>query len=147
MQPEATSRGGQMEPLAPSGEVGWIFCLRGAEEKRSSRACDGQDLAAPPPRGHFTFPAKREAKREATKAWQAWPGNQTSSRCLVRSLVSAAGGYAGPGFEIRVPLETKWCPKGMPSDPIPPFLEVLGPDREEQIAWAPRGVARSHRAW
>ena len=37
------------------------------------------------------IPAKREVKREATKAWQAWPGNQTSSRCLVRSLVSLAG--------------------------------------------------------
>ena len=41
--------------------------------------------------GASLFPAKREAKREATKAWQAWPGNQTSSRCLVRSLVSLAG--------------------------------------------------------
>ena len=44
--------------------------------------------------GHFPFPATREAKREATKAWQAWPGNQTSPRCLVRSLVSLAGCFA-----------------------------------------------------
>ena len=59
MQPEATPRGGQMEPLAPSGEVGWIFCLRGAEEKRPSHACARQDLAAPPPRGHFPFPREK----------------------------------------------------------------------------------------
>ena len=132
--------------------------IRDAFSKRFRRAPPGLPFHAqllwhssvarsPPIGGTSLFPAKREAKREATKAWQAWPGNQTSSRCLVRSLVSAAGGYGGPGFEIRVPLETKWCPKGMPSGPILPFLEVLGPDREEQIAWAPRGVARPHRAW
>ena len=63
MQPEATSRGGQMEPLAPSGEVGWIFCLRGAEEKRPSRACARQDLAAPPPRGHFPFPREKGSEK------------------------------------------------------------------------------------
>ena len=62
MQPEATSRGGQMEPLAPSGEVGWIFCLREADEKRPSGACARQDLAAPPPRGHF--PCSREKGSE-----------------------------------------------------------------------------------
>ena len=77
--------------------------------------------------GTSLFPAKREAKREATKAWQAWPGNQTSSRCLVRSLVSAAGGYSGPGFEIRAPFETKWYPTRKSSGAILLFLEVLGP--------------------
>ncbi len=50
------------------------------------------EAALPHPRGALPFfPAKMEAKREATKAWQARPGNQTSSRCLVRSLVSLAG--------------------------------------------------------
>ena len=28
--------------------------------------------------GASFFPAKREVKREVGKAWQAWPGNQTS---------------------------------------------------------------------
>ena len=28
--------------------------------------------------GTSLFPAKREVKREVGKAWQAWPGNQTS---------------------------------------------------------------------
>ena len=41
--------------------------------------------------GTSLFPAKREVKREVAKAWQAWPRNQTSCRCLVRSLVSLAG--------------------------------------------------------
>ena len=45
----------------------------------------------PPGRGASLFPAKREVKRELSKAWQAWLGNQTSSRCLVRSLVCLAG--------------------------------------------------------
>ena len=36
------------------------------------------------------FPAKREVKKEVAKARQAWAGNQTSSRSLVRSLVCAA---------------------------------------------------------
>ena len=63
MQPEATSRGGQMEPLAPSGEVGWIFCLREADEKRPSGACARQDLAAPPPRGHFPFPREKGSEK------------------------------------------------------------------------------------
>ena len=39
--------------------------------------------------------AKREAKREAMKHWQAWAGNQTSSRSLVGSLVCAAGRSGG----------------------------------------------------
>ena len=48
--------------------------------------------AGGPARVASLSPAKREAKREATKAWQAWPGNQTSSRCLVRSLVCLVRG-------------------------------------------------------
>ena len=48
----------------------------------------------PHPRGGTSlFPAKREVKREVAKAWQAWPRNQTSCRCLVRSLVSLAGRF------------------------------------------------------
>ncbi len=41
------------------------------------------------------YPAKREAKREASKRWQAWAGNQTSSRSLVGSLVRAAARRGG----------------------------------------------------
>ena len=37
--------------------------------------------------GTSLFPAKIEVKREVDKAWQAWPGNQTSYKGLVRSLV------------------------------------------------------------
>ena len=50
----------------------------------------------PPGRGASLFPAKREVKRELSKAWQAWPGNQTSSRCLVRSLVLLGGERTTP---------------------------------------------------
>ena len=63
MQLEAASRGGEMTPLAPSGEVAWIFCLREAEEKRSSGACALQDPAAPPPRGHFPFPREQGSEK------------------------------------------------------------------------------------
>ncbi len=49
------------------------------------------------------FPAKREVKREASKAWQAWPGNQTSSGSLVRSLVCLAGCIPPPQVSKEVP--------------------------------------------
>ena len=67
-------------------QVGWNFCLRGVDEKRPGRTCEHFMLLAPtlamlwPPAGVTSlFPAKREVKREVGKAWQAWPGNQTSS--------------------------------------------------------------------
>ena len=101
----------------------------------------------PPTQGASLFPAKREAKREATKAWQAWPGNQTSSRCLVRSLVSAAGGYSGPGFEIRVSLDTKWYPTRKSSGPILPFLEVFWAQILKKKKGGARDAARSQPAW
>ena len=75
--------------------------------------------------GTSLFPAKREVKREVDKAWQAWPGNQTSSRCLVRSLVGRGGAHYGPGPQIRISLETKLDPTRSFSDPILPFLEVF----------------------
>ena len=53
------------------------------------------------------FPAKREVKREVSKAWQAWPGNQTSGGSLVRSLVCAAargGGLRRPRPPQSEPL-------------------------------------------
>ncbi len=42
------------------------------------------------------FPAKRELKRELAKAWQAWTGNQTSCRSLVRSLVCMRSAHPAP---------------------------------------------------
>ena len=64
------------------------------------------------------FPAKREVKREASKHWQAWPGNQTSSRSLVsegaevprRLCVWAARGkprmaFCGPRPRLQDDLE------------------------------------------
>ena len=132
-------------PILPFLEVFWA-------QINEEREGWGSGCGPKPPRrgGTSLFPAKREAKREATKAWQAWPGNQTSSRCLVRSLVSAAGGYSGPGFEIRVPLETKWYPTRKSSGPILPFLEVFWAQiNEEREGWGsgcgpkpPRVVAR-----
>ena len=88
----------------------------------------GASIQGPTPatQGASLFPAKREAKREATKAWQAWPGNQTSSRCLVRSLVSLAGCFphlhasrpcplrpwVGAVSVRRASVRTRWCPQG-----------------------------------
>ena len=46
--------------------------------------------------GTSLFPAKREVKREVSKALQAWPGNQTSPRGLVRSLVCVGGRAPAP---------------------------------------------------
>ena len=60
----------------------------------------------PPGRGASLFPAKREVKRELSKAWQAWPGNQTSSRCLVRSLVLLGGRAPHPDGPRRCPMES-----------------------------------------
>ena len=80
-----------------SGECGWAPSRAqvGARGRHTflegSAPAGGSTPKEAPTWGTSLFPAKREAKREATKAWQAWPGNQTSSRCLVRSLVSLAG--------------------------------------------------------
>ena len=60
----------------------------------------------PPGRGASLFPAKREVKRELSKAWQAWPGNQTSSRCLVRSLVLLGRRAPHPDDPRRCPMES-----------------------------------------
>ena len=57
----------------------------------------------PPVGGTSLFPAKREVKREARKAWQAWPGNQTPPRSLVRSLVCLAGCIPLPHVSKEVP--------------------------------------------
>ena len=58
---------------------------------------------SPPPVGATSlFPAKREVKREVAKAWQAWPGNQTSPRSLVRSLVCVAGRAPRPHVSKEV---------------------------------------------
>ena len=50
------------------------------------------------------FPAKREVKREVGKAWQAWPGNQTSWKSLVRSLVGRGWAKCSEGRRIRTLL-------------------------------------------
>ena len=82
-------------------------------------------------------PAKREVKREATKAWQAWPRNQTSSRCLVRSLVWGAPSPGRPnGMSAAMPS----CG---PTHPPPPGGEALtlGNDSRGRTSgecgWAP----------
>ena len=71
------------------------------------------------------FPAKREVKREVRKAWQAWPGNQTLTRSLVRSLVGAGGrGGVGGGGERQksgLPFGSKASPNRILIDPILPF--------------------------
>ena len=124
MQPEATLRGGQMEPLAPSGEVGWIFCLslRGGLKKNDPAAPALARTSRRPRReGTSLFPAKREAKREATKAWQAWPGNQTSSRCLVRSLVRRRGATAARASKSGPPLKRNGILHGSLLAPFSPF--------------------------
>ena len=68
------------------------------------------------PEATSLFPAKREVKREVRKAWQAWPGNQTLTRSLVRSLVGA-GGRGGVGVAASVKnqgchLDRKLVPTG-----------------------------------
>ena len=67
----------------------------------------------PPGRGASLFPAKREVKRELSKAWQAWLGNQTSSRCLVRSLVCLAGFVTPPVVQAA----TRWGVWEQPATP------------------------------
>ena len=89
----------------------------------------------PHPRGGTSlFPAKREVKREVPKAWQAWPRNQTSSRCLVISLVCLGGCSSHPHGPRRCPMEpwigavgvrsasvgTRWRPQGCPAQGHPP---------------------------
>ncbi len=109
--PEAVEENGSAcLPLASGGQVSWNFCFRGADGKRPGRACVHFAVVAPtlailwPPAGVTSlFPAKREVKREVCKAWQAWPGNQTSSKCLVRSLVGAGGAWSGPGPQNQDP--------------------------------------------
>ena len=76
----------------------------------------------PPRQGASLFPANREAKREATKAWQAWPGNQTSSRSLVRSLVWPAGrggGREAAQSDLRPPSRPLWWHWGKQSSRRP----------------------------
>ena len=84
-------------PWALSGQVSWNFCLREADEKAPSLTCEHFIAAAPafttlwPPKWITSlFPAKGEVKREVLKVWLAWPGNQTSLKSLVRSLVQGA---------------------------------------------------------
>ena len=89
----------------------------------------------PHPRGGTSlFPAKREVKREVPKAWQAWPRNQTSSRCLVISLVCLGGRVPHPHGPRRCPMGpwvgavgvrsasggTRWRPPGCPAQGHPP---------------------------
>ena len=108
------------------------FCFREADEKLPGRSCEHFAVAAPTPAMLWApagvtslFPAKREVKREVSKAWQAWPGNQTSCKGLVGSLVGAGGAWSGPGPQIRIPLETKRYPTRNVSGPILPFLDVF----------------------
>ena len=49
-------------------------------------------------------------KSIGSKAWQAWPGNQTSSRCLVRSLVLLGGRAPHPDDPRRCPMESGGAP-------------------------------------
>ena len=93
----------------------------------------------PPPKGGTSlFPAKREVKREVAKAWQAWPRNQTSCRCLVRSLVSLAGRFPHLHASRPCPLRpwvgavgvrgasvrTRRCPQGCPAQDLPREIGV-----------------------
>ena len=103
------------------------FCTRGRRGSTPKEA---------PTWGTSLFPAKREAKREATKAWQAWPRNQTSWRCLVRSLV---GGAPSPGR----PNGIVGCHAELQAHPSPPNGEALtlGNDSRGRTSgecgWAP----------
>ena len=68
------------------------------------------------------FPAKREVKREVAKVWLAWPGNQTSSRSLVRSLVWPAGrggGREAARGDLRPPSRPLWWHWGKQSSRRP----------------------------
>ena len=72
-------------PLGLTMQVGWDFCLRGSIRKEAGLDPErfmwaGLCLAtlSLPMGATSLFPAKREVKREVGKAWQAWPGNQTS---------------------------------------------------------------------
>ena len=72
--------------------------------------------------GTSLFPAKREVKREVAKVWLAWPGNQTSSRSLVRSLVWPAGrggGREAARGDLRPPSRPLWWHWGKQSSRRP----------------------------
>ena len=95
------------------------------------------------------FPAKREVKREARKAWQAWQGNQTSWRSLARSLVGAGGTWRRAGPQIRIPIKTERYPTRNDFDPILLFLEIFWLPSEIKrrlVAMRGGGAARSHAA-
>ena len=124
---------GPRPPMALRVQVGWDFLLRGADEKRPGLDRKGfiqvgRSLAAlsPPTGGTSLFPAKREVKREVGKAWQAWPGNQTSWKSLVRSLVGRGWGKCSEGRQIRIPLGSQMLPTRIHFGPILPFLDVFG---------------------
>ena len=78
------------------------------------------------------FPAKREVKREVAKVWLAWPGNQTSSRSLVRSLVWPAGrggGREAARGDLRPPSRPLWWHWGKQSSRRPLEKKKEGPKR------------------
>ena len=85
-----------------------LCCLgaSGAKLERGTGRGFPRPPSIPPGRGASLFPAKREVKRELSKAWQAWPGNQTSSRCLVRSLVLLGRRAPHPDGPRRCPMES-----------------------------------------
>ncbi len=112
----------------------------------------------PHPRGGTSlFPAKREVKREVPKAWQAWPRNQTSSRCLVISLVCLGGCSSHPHGPRRCPMEpwigavgvrsapvgTRWRPQGCPAQGHPPKNRSEKKSPENSSAPCPREVIRN----
>ncbi len=87
-----------------------------------------------PRAGSFPSPAKREVKREASKRWQAWPGNQTSSRSLVRSLVWTVGRGRGPPWRVvlAAPPEIRaWKQKSTKSGHRFLLKSILSPKRPE----------------
>ena len=95
-----------------SGECGWAprRAQVGARGRHTSfgRPCRGGGVHPKAPTwGTSLFPAKREVKREVLKVWLAWPGNQTSWKSLVRSLVQSAPSPGRPNGMLAAMLSCR----------------------------------------
>ena len=85
--------------------------------------------------GTSLFPAKREVKREVAKAWQAWPRNQTSCRCLVRCLV---WGAPSPGRPNGMSAAMLSCgPTPSPNGEAPTVSNDSRGRTSGECGWAP----------
>ena len=78
------------------------------------------------------LPAKREVKREVGKAWQAWPGKQTSWKSLVRSLFGRGWAKCNEAVESGSLLAEKCFLHESILAPFSPFYMFWATHKEEK---------------